>query len=405
MHKIKKFDDDEFRAKRVFTELDKKQKSSYSFKKNLGAFKNSKPLLKSQISPTKKQTEVVVKLTGSSKNFEALKAHLKYISRNGKLEIINGDENNFYGKEYLDELANSFNENYKIPTQNEIRDNASKEKREVLHFVFSMKDYEQVSTKKIREAAMKTMQSVYPNNYFVVAMHNDTDNPHCHIALKVKDNLGKRINPKKSDLAYLRLNFAKELRNLGIEAKATIGKNKIDFNTNTFQNDKPIFLKDDFSKLAHKSHHYQVISFGKAHYNFNPKNKESFYVRYRTSKGKDIDIFADDLERVVKENGVKVGDYCRFVITDEKPVILKIKYKKSGEIMQKTTYKKIWDVSIENKNEKKLSPIKKSKTKFEILKEQKEQELNLISKETKISKKNQISKERESEILQNKDIE
>lgn len=33
--------------------------------------------------------------------------------------------------------------------------------------------------------------------FFILAFHGDTDNPHCHIYLKVVDKNGKRINPKK----------------------------------------------------------------------------------------------------------------------------------------------------------------------------------------------------------------
>ena len=344
----KKFDD-EWIAKKVFTKLDKKQKSTYSFRNKIGSYKNSLNLFENK-TIFKKQTEVVVKITGSSTNLDALKEHLRYITRHGKLESTNSDFNTYNGKDDLKNLFNSFNENFQIPTKSELRDNALKEQREVLHFMFSMKDYEQASTKQIKEAAQKTISEIYPNNYFVIAMHNDTDNPHCHLALKVKDNFGKRINPKKSDLAKIRLTFARELRALNVEAKATINKNNIDEKTCKFINDNE---KDN------KNHYYKIINYGRAHYKFDINNNESFYVRYRTTRGKDIEIWADDLERVVAENGVKIGDYCRFVITDEKPVIVKFKDKKTNQWYQKTTYKKFWDVSVENKNEKALKPLKK----------------------------------------------
>lgn len=91
--------DDLFIAKKVFTELDKKQKNSYSYKNKIGSYKyHSKQPIFSVKNYTKKQTEVVIKITGSSKNFGSLKAHLKYISRNGELEIENSDENIFFWK-------------------------------------------------------------------------------------------------------------------------------------------------------------------------------------------------------------------------------------------------------------------------------------------------------------------
>lgn len=156
----------------------------------------------------------------------------------------------------------------------------------------------------------------------------------------------------------MRAIFAKELRALKIDATATIKKDSINFKTDEFLNDKVIKLRDDYKKPEHKNHYYEVISYGEAHYKFDINNKKSFYVRYRTTKGQDIDIWADDLKRVVQENDVRTGDYCRFAITGEKPVVVQFKDKKTGILCQKTSYKKMWDVSIENKKEKALKPLK-----------------------------------------------
>lgn len=349
--------DDEWKAKRVFTELDRKAKSTYAYKNTLGNYKNSirkSSGFGSNISAKKavaKQTEVVVKITGASRNFGALKAHLKYISRNGKLEVETSGFNKYQGKEQLPEVANNFNVGDEIPTETFIRDNNLKEQREALHFVFSMRDIEYANPKQIKESAMQTISELYPNNFYTIAYHGDTDNPHCHLVLKTIDINGKRINLKKRDLALIRSKFAENLREHGVEAKATINKNMMD--------NKGIYVQGDFKKPEHKPHHYQVINFGVAHYKFDPENRMSYFVRYRTSKGKDIDIWADDLERVIKEHKIQIGEYCRFAITDEEPKTIKIQDKKSKKWYEKTVYKKTWDVSIEKRAEKILNPLKK----------------------------------------------
>lgn len=63
--------------------------------------------------------------------------------------------------------------------------------------VFSMKEHSTTPKEKLQQSVITTLKRMYPNNFFVVTFHNDTDNSHCHVCLKVADKNGKRINPKK----------------------------------------------------------------------------------------------------------------------------------------------------------------------------------------------------------------
>lgn len=366
MARYKNIFDDEFRAKKVFIKFERKQKlyekSPYNFTKKYGS--STRPV-RSRIN-----SQVVVKITSSSTNFNALTSHIRYISRNGSLEVITSENEIYKGRENIKKIAQTFNDAaYTIPTENDIFTNSLKEKRETLNMVFSMKDYANASTNQIRTAAIETIKQKYPNNHFVIAMHNDTDNPHCHLSLRIVDCFGKRIQPKKKDLDDLRKNFALELNKLGVSATTKI-YHKFDKNTGEEIN-KNIFIKGTFAqKPKHKAHHYQVVNFGEAHFKFNLTNRKSFFVRYRSSKGKDVEIWGNDLKRVVKENNVLPGDYCRFVIEDEKPVKITIFDKKTKQMVEKTAYKKEWNVSIEGKNEKELKPLKRhKKNEYKFLKD------------------------------------
>lgn len=366
-------EDDIWKAKKVWRHFEKKQKSTYSYRNK------KKYIIVSSKSRPKKNTEVVVKITGSSKNYGALKAHLRYISRNGNIPVMNENGEVFNGKEELKDLYQSYNNYYKIPTEKFLQDNSLKERRETLNIVFSMKDFDNAPVKKIQKAAINTIKKKYPHNYFVIAMHNDTDNPHCHLSLKITDNFGKRINPKKADLNDLRKEFALELNKLNVEATATI-RRRINTRTNE-ELEQNIYIKDEYNNekingKKHKAHHYKVVDYGRANYKFDPKGEDSFYVRYRTSKGKDIEIWSKDLERVVAENNVLPNDYCRFVITGEEQLVFRTKQiierdeKRYLQDVIKTAYKKSWDVSIEGKNEKELKPLKEfTPTKTEVLNE------------------------------------
>ena len=114
--KLKSYLDEDFlKAKRVKTRYEKKLSdyfnSPQSFKdkiwKNYLTSKNFSDnfSVKERIHLTKLLTakrgynpQVLIKITGADKNFNQLKNHIKYISRNGELEIFCQDD---YGDEIL----------------------------------------------------------------------------------------------------------------------------------------------------------------------------------------------------------------------------------------------------------------------------------------------------------------
>ena len=109
------------------------------------------------------------------------------------------------------------------------------------------------------------------------------------------------------------------------------------------------------------------MEFGKAKYKFDEKEKDSFFVKYKSKNGDIIDIWSEDLERVVKENDIKVGEYVRFKIVDKAPVEIKAKRfnKKTNRytVYTKQTFKNVWDCSVQGRLEKDLKTVPKSKDK------------------------------------------
>lgn len=87
----------------------------------------------------------------------------------------------------------------------------------------------------------------------------------------------------------------------------------------------------------------------------------SYFVTYTTSKGKDITIWAKNLDRVISENSIQRGEYCRFAITDKMPRTITIKDKKNPNIVySKVVYEKKWNVSVEKRLKRELNPLKRS---------------------------------------------
>ncbi|MFA7087363.1 MAG: MobP1 family relaxase, partial [Aliarcobacter sp.] len=343
--------DDELRAKKVITKLERDSKSSHNYKKkNYSTNKNEN-------NPRGK--EAVIKITGNTKNLESFKRHIEYITREYELPLYDNDGNKYEGKDEIKDYIDMYNFDNAIPDYDE---SIYKERREVLNFVFSMKEQNTTPKDKLMEAVIKSVKEKYPDNPACFSFHGDTDNPHIHCDLKIQSLDGKRIDVKIADLQKLRKDYAKNLRDLGIEAYATRKYEKYDYDKdkNIIPKEKDIKI-DGAGENKIKNHHYEVVEFGKAKYKFDEKAKDSFYVKYKTTKDEIIDIWGEDLERVVKENDVKVGEFVKFKVTDKTPVEVQTKKlnKKTNKwtVYKKTALKNVWDCSILGRAEKDLKMV------------------------------------------------
>ena len=342
--------EDELRAKRVFTKLERSSISPYNYSK-----KTNKGIKRPIVKNTPRGKEVVIKITGNSKNFQKWKAHFSYVTRKGELEVVESDLYKYQGKEELKQFQEFFNDSGEnIPNESQ----NVKERREVLHFVFSMKEHEATPSDKLLSAVLKTMKEKYPNNASYAVFHGDTDNPHIHCDLKISGIDGNRIDVRKKDLEQLRKNFAKNLNDLGIEAYATRKYEKYNLDKNVNYN-----KQDNI-----KNHHYEVTQFGKAKYKFDDRNNESYFVSYK-NKNEDITtIWSKELEKVINENSIKVGEFVKFQKVDKVPIERTIRKKAVNgkrEVFTKTSFKDIWDCSIIGRNEKNLQVNKtKNQTKY-----------------------------------------
>ena len=342
--------EDELRAKRVFTKLERASISPYNYSK-----KTNKGIKRPIVKNTPRGKEVVIKITGNSKNFQKWKAHFNYVTRKGELEVVESELYKYQGKEELKQFQEFFNDSGEnIPNESQ----NVKERREVLHFVFSMKEHEATPSDKLLSAVLKTMKEKYPNNASYAVFHGDTDNPHIHCDLKISGIDGNRIDVRKKDLEQLRKNFAKNLNDLGIEAYATRKYEKYNLDKNVNYN-----KQDNI-----KNHHYEVTQFGKAKYKFDDRNNESYFVSYKNKNGDITTIWSKELEKVINENDVKVGEFVKFQKVDKVPIERTIRKKAVNgkrEVFTKTSFKDVWDCSIIGRNEKNLQINKtKNQTKY-----------------------------------------
>ena len=156
--------------------------------------------------------QVMVKVTGGGRGMGAIAAHLRYISKSGRLPFEDDRGVVRDGPEALRDLVDQWRcGGGRIPERSE--------RREAFNIMLSMP----VGTKPeiVRNAAREFAAAELGNHRFVMVLHTHQANPHVHLAVRAEGRDGRRLNPRKPDLRRWREVFAEKLRGWGIEAEAS----------------------------------------------------------------------------------------------------------------------------------------------------------------------------------------
>lgn len=158
-----------------------------------------------------KAPEVMVKISGNSKDTSRVKSHISYIARNGNVELEDQDGNKIKGSEELKDLKKQW-DSVGIPSENG-------KYREAFHIVLSMPP--NTDPIGMLKAAKNFAIEEFSNHKYVMAQHLDEKHPHVHLCVMARDIDGFRMNPRKNDLQNWREQFAEKLKEQGIAANAT----------------------------------------------------------------------------------------------------------------------------------------------------------------------------------------
>jgi len=164
--------------------------------------------------------QVVVKISGGGKGVKHIKAHLDYITRNGKLEAENQAGEVIEGRQGLSDLRDEWQYGGLV-----LEDEGTR--REAFNIVLGMPDG--TDPLAVKRAARDFAALEFEGYQYVMVLHTfDTDpdpkpshNPHVHLCVKAESIEGVRLNPRKADLQRWRDGFAEALRENGVEAAAT----------------------------------------------------------------------------------------------------------------------------------------------------------------------------------------
>ncbi len=169
--------------------------------------------IRSRIEATvRRAPQVMVKVTGGGRGMKAIAAHLRYISKCGRLEIeddrgvveqgrdaLRDIERQWrFGGAYIDDVGH---------------------RREAFNVMLSMP--KGTDPQILLKAAREFAKIEFADHRYVMVLHTHQANPHVHLSAKAESKRGERLNPRKADLQRWRETFAERLREWGVDAEAT----------------------------------------------------------------------------------------------------------------------------------------------------------------------------------------
>lgn len=157
--------------------------------------------------------EVMVKVTGRTRDAGHLRSHLDYISRNGAVTLEGHDGEQLNGRASVHALA----EDWAAELE------GLRQRRDApvsLSLMLSMPAG--TDPGGVQDAARAFARTLFEDRHpYVFALHTDAPHPHVHLTVLALGRGGERLNPRKADLQLWRDTFAAALRARDIAAEAT----------------------------------------------------------------------------------------------------------------------------------------------------------------------------------------
>lgn len=159
--------------------------------------------------------QVMVKVTGGGRCMRAIAAHLRYISKNGRLDIEDDRGESIVGASAVRDLVADWRFSGGLIAE----DHGPGGRRETFNIMLSMP--RGTDPLAVLRAAREFARIELTGHKYALVLHDHQANPHVHISVRAEGRRGQRLNPRKADLHRWRALFAEKLRELGVDAEAT----------------------------------------------------------------------------------------------------------------------------------------------------------------------------------------
>ncbi|PCI45372.1 MAG: hypothetical protein COB41_01905, partial [Proteobacteria bacterium] len=193
----------------------------------------SSPSYQAQLSSKKPQA--ILKVVSFAKGVKA-RTLLEYVTRIGAedehgkpadLKFGNQFHGHLKGREAVQETYKSWQKDFERKKKG-----AKREPRHVTHIILSAStDNSEKSSMKVDFAANDFLDQYFQEQGFeyIYVTHRDTENPHVHVVVKnYNKRTGKKFHLSKEDTFHMRQEWVKSLEARGVEAVATLRRDRVE---------------------------------------------------------------------------------------------------------------------------------------------------------------------------------
>jgi len=166
--------------------------------------------------------EVMVKVSGGAKTTCGAEAHFHYISRQGELEVETDDGERLQGKDVAAKLVEDWDLDIDVALDRwRAMERGGRQQTKLVHnIILSMPSG--TSPGRLLAASRDFAREEFALQHrYAMVLHTDQAHPHVHLVVSAYNREGTRLNIRKAQLRRWREQFARHLRQHGIEANAT----------------------------------------------------------------------------------------------------------------------------------------------------------------------------------------
>jgi hypothetical protein len=166
--------------------------------------------------------EVMVKVSGGSNTTKGVVAHFQYIGRRGGLEIETDDGERLTGKDVAAQLVDDWD--LDLDALRDDWDNMERGGRrnpKLVHNIILSMPSKSPPSRLLAASRDFAREEFALKHRYAMVLHTDQAHPHVHLVVSAHNSDGGRLNIQKADLRRWREQFARHLRNHGLEANAT----------------------------------------------------------------------------------------------------------------------------------------------------------------------------------------
>src|SRR5579863_6568094 len=166
--------------------------------------------------------EVMVKVSGGAKSVKGAIAHLRYIDRDGELEVETDEGSKLKGEEVAHALVWEWDlEASRAHARSPYRGQGGRRPAKLLHNVILSMPRGTPPDRLFAASRAFAREQFGLEHRYALVLHTDQDHPHVHLVVKAVSEEGKRLNIRTATLREWRRQFAHHLRAQGIAANAT----------------------------------------------------------------------------------------------------------------------------------------------------------------------------------------